>query len=411
MNEVHRKVLDNGLRLVHCFDDSTQMVALNILYEVGARDESPEHTGFAHLFEHLMFGGSIHIPSYDAPLQEAGGENNAWTSNDITNYYLTIPKHNVEIAFWLESDRMLQLAFNEESLEVQRQVVIEEFKQTHLNQPYGDIGHLVRDLAYKKHPYRWPTIGLDISHIEEATMEQVKDFYNTYYQPSNAVLAVTGNISWEDAEALTEKWFAPIPNTPLPPRNRPVEPLQTEERRLTVERQVPLDTLYMAFHMCDRFHPDYCVYDMISDVLSLGTSSRFNQRLVKERRIFSTLDAHISGSLDIGLFHIIGRPAEGITLEAAEAAVWEELEKLHTELVAQSEIEKLHTRFEASFVFGHISYLQQATSLSLHELYGPEFTLDTEVDRYNAVTAEDIRRVSKQCFQREHANVLFYKKK
>lgn len=411
MNEVHRKVLDNGLRLVHCYDDSTQMVALNVLYEVGARDESPEHTGFAHLFEHLMFGGSVNIPSYDEPLQEAGGENNAWTNNDMTNYYLTIPKHNVEVGFWLESDRMLQLGFNEESLEVQRQVVIEEFKQTHLNQPYGDIGHLVRDMAFKKHPYRWPTIGLDIKHIEEATMDQVKDFYNTFYQPSNAVLAVTGNISWEEAVKLAEKWFGPIPNTPLPPRNRPVEPEQTEERRLTVERQVPLDTLYLAFHMSDRFHPDYCVYDMISDVLSLGTSSRFNQRLIKERRIFSTLDAHISGCMDKGLFHIVGRPAEGISLEEAEAAVWEELEKLHTELVEQSEIDKLHTRFEASFIFGHISYLQQATSLSLHELYGPNFTLDTEVERYNAVTAEDIQRVAKECFQKHHANVLYYKKK
>lgn len=250
--KINKKIFDNGLRLVHNEDTSTQMVALNIVYDVGARDEHPEHTGFAHLFEHLMFGGSVHIPDYDAPLQLAGGENNAWTNNDITNYYLTVPKSNVEIGFWLESDRMLELAFSEQSLEVQRAVVMEEFKQRCLNQPYGDVGHLLRPLAYQTHPYRWPTIGKDLSHIANATLDEVKEFFFRFYAPNNAVLAVTGNISWEETVRLTEKWFAPIPRRNVPVRQLPQEVVQTAERRQTVERNVPLDALFMAYHMCSR---------------------------------------------------------------------------------------------------------------------------------------------------------------
>ena len=252
MLQINRHILDNGLRLVHAQDTSTQMVALNILYNVGARDENPEHTGFAHLFEHLMFGGSVNIPDYDAPLQLAGGENNAWTNNDITNYYLTVPRQNVETGFWLESDRMLSLDFSERSLEVQRGVVMEEFKQRCLNQPYGDVGHLLRPLAYRVHPYQWPTIGKELSHIANATLEEVKDFFFRFYAPNNAVLAVTGNISFEEALHLTEKWFGPIPRREVPLRQLPPEPVQTEERRLVVERNVPLDSLFMAYHMCNK---------------------------------------------------------------------------------------------------------------------------------------------------------------
>ena len=263
--KINKKIFDNGLRLVHNEDTSTQMVALNIVYDVGARDEHPEHTGFAHLFEHLMFGGSVHIPDYDAPLQLAGGENNAWTNNDITNYYLTVPKSNVEIGFWLESDRMLELAFSEQSLEVQRAVVMEEFKQRCLNQPYGDVGHLLRPLAYQTHPYRWPTIGKDLSHIANATLDEVKEFFFRFYAPNNAVLAVTGNISWEETIRLTEKWFAPIPRRNVPVRQLPQEVVQTAERRQTVERNVPLDALFMAYHMCSREDADYYAFDILSD--------------------------------------------------------------------------------------------------------------------------------------------------
>ena len=261
--KINKKIFDNGLRLVHNEDTSTQMVALNIVYDVGARDEHPEHTGFAHLFEHLMFGGSVHIPDYDAPLQLAGGENNAWTNNDITNYYLTVPKSNVEIGFWLESDRMLELAFSEQSLEVQRAVVMEEFKQRCLNQPYGDVGHLLRPLAYQTHPYRWPTIGKDLSHIANATLDEVKEFFFRFYAPNNAVLAVTGNISWEETVRLTEKWFAPIPRRNVPVRQLPQEVVQTAERRQTVERNVPLDALFMAYHMCSREDADYYAFDIL----------------------------------------------------------------------------------------------------------------------------------------------------
>ena len=357
MIKISRHVLANGLRLVHSQDESTQMVALNIVYNVGARDEHPDHTGFAHLFEHLMFGGSVNIPDYDAPLQLAGGENNAWTNNDITNYYLTVPRQNVEIGFWLESDRMLSLDFNERSLDVQRGVVMEEFKQRCLNQPYGDVGHLLRPLAYKVHPYQWPTIGKELSHIANATLDEVKDFFFRFYAPNNAVLAVTGNISFEETVALTEKWFASIPKRDVPVRQLPQEPAQTEERRLVVERNVPIDSLFMAYHMCERAHPDYYAFDILSDILSNGKSSRLNRHLVQEKQLFSSIDAYISGTVDAGLFHISGKPAAGVSLEEAETAVREELNRLQNEAVTVQELEKVKNKFESTQIFGNINYL------------------------------------------------------
>ena len=383
---INKHILANGLRLVHSQDDSTQMVALNILYNVGARDEHPEHTGFAHLFEHLMFGGSVNIPDYDAPLQLAGGENNAWTNNDITNYYLTVPHQNVETGFWLESDRMLSLDFNERSLEVQRGVVMEEFKQRCLNQPYGDVGHLLRPLAYKEHPYQWPTIGKELSHIANATLDEVKDFFFRFYAPNNAVLAVIGNISFEEAVALTEKWFGTIPRRDVPVRRLPQEPVQTEERRLTVERNVPLDALFMAFHMCERAHPDYYAFDILSDILSNGRSSRLNQRLVQEKQLFSSIDASISGSIDAGLFHISGKPSAGVSLEEAEAAVREELKILQNEAITAQELEKVKNKFESTQIFGNINYLNVATNLAWFELNGEAEDMEREVERYRAVT-------------------------
>ncbi len=409
--KINKLTLDNGLRLVHHEDTSTQMVALNIVYDVGARDEHPDHTGFAHLFEHLMFGGSVHIPDYDAPLQLAGGENNAWTNNDITNYYLTVPKSNVEIGFWLESDRMLELAFSEQSLEVQRGVVMEEFKQRCLNQPYGDVGHLLRPLAYQAHPYRWPTIGKELSHIANATLDEVKTFFFRHYAPNNAVLAVTGNISWEETVRLTEKWFASIPRREVPARQLPQEPVQTEERRLTVERNVPLDALFMAFHICGRDDKDYYAFDILSDILSNGRSSRFNQRLVQEKKLFSSIDAYISGTRDAGLFHISGKPSAGVSLEQAEAAVREELEVLKQSLVGEQELEKVKNKFESTQIFGNINYLNVATNLAWYELTGEAEDIDREVDNYRCVTAEQLRGVADQAFCRENGVVLYYKKK
>lgn len=409
--KINRHILGNGLRLVHSQDESTQMVALNILYNVGARDEHPEHTGFAHLFEHLMFGGSVNIPDYDTPLQLAGGENNAWTNNDITNYYLTVPYQNVETAFWLESDRMLSLDFNERSLEVQRGVVMEEFKQRCLNQPYGDVSHLLRPLAYQTHPYQWPTIGKDLSHIANATLEEVKDFFFRFYAPNNAIIAVTGHISFEEAVRLTEKWFGPIPRREVPVRNLPVEQEQTEERRLVVERNVPLDALFMAFHMCDHLHPDYYAYDILSDILSNGRSSRLNQRLVQKKQLFSTIDAYISGTVDAGLFHIAGKPAAGVSLETAEKAVWDELELLKQEFVGEQELEKVKNKFESTQIFGNINYLNVATNLAWFELLGRAEDMETEVKRYRSVTIEQLQQVAQTAFRKENGVVLYYKSK
>ena len=409
MIQVNRYTLANGLRIVHNEDDSTQRVALNVLYDVGARDEDPSHTGFAHLFEHLMFGGSLHIPDYDTPVQNAGGENNAWTNNDITNYYITLPHQNVETGFWLESDRMLSLDFSPKSLEVQRQVVIEEFKQRNLNQPYGDASHLLRELAYESHPYRWPTIGKEIAHIAQATLEEVKDFFYRFYAPNNAILAVTGHISFEETIRLAEKWFGPIPARNISPRQLPAEKPQTAVRRKTVERKVPVDAIYMAFHMSNRMHPDYYVYDMITDILSNGRSSRFIQSLVQEQKLFTSIDAYISGSLDEGLLHVTGKPVEGVSLEQAEEAIWKELEKMKTVPVSEQELEKVKNRYESEQIFNNINYLNVATNLAFFELTGKAEDINEEVGKYRAVTAEQIQATSARCFVPENCSILYYK--
>ena len=409
--KINKYTLPNGLRLVHCLDTSTQMVALNVLYDVGARDEHPEHTGFAHLFEHLMFGGSLHIPDYDGPLQMAGGESNAWTNNDITNYWLTLPKQNAELGFWLESDRMLSLEFSPKSLEVQRSVVMEEFKQRCLNQPYGDVSHFLRPLAYRVHPYQWPTIGKDLSHIAEATMEQVKAFFFRYYAPNNAILVVAGNISWEDTLSLTEKWFASIPRREVPTRALPQEPEQTAMRRLEVERDVPVDALYMAFHMDAKDGKNFYACDILTDLLSNGQSSRLNQHLVQERKIFSNIDAYISASRDAGLLYVSGKPAKGISLKQAEEAVWEQLQILSEELVGEHELEKVKNKFESTQIFNNLSYLNVATNLAWYELIGKAEDIDTEVDRYRAVTTEQLRTVASQVFSKPNASILYYKAK
>lgn len=409
MISVNRYTLSNGLRIVHSEDNTTQMVALNLLYNVGARDEDPSHTGFAHLFEHLMFGGSVNIPDYDTPVQNAGGENNAWTNNDITNYYITLPRLNVETGFWLESDRMLSLDFNPRSLEVQRNVVIEEFKQRNLNKPYGDVPHLLRALAYKVHPYQWPTIGKEISHIANATLEEVKAFFFRYYAPDNAILAVTGHITFNDTVELAEKWFGPIPCRHVPARSLPKEPKQMEERCLTVERNVPVDALFMAFHICDRRHPDYYTFDMLSDLLSSGQSCRLMQHLMQDQQIFNSIDAYISGSIDEGLFHVTGKPAQGVTLEEAEVAVWKELHALAEEPVSEEELEKVKNRYESEQIFNNLNYLNVATTLAYFELTGKAEDINDEVSKYRAVTANQIKEAARKTFVRENCSILYYK--
>ena len=406
---LNKQTLANGLRLVHYEDRSTQMVALNILYDVGARDEHPDHTGFAHLFEHLMFGGSRNIPDYDDPLQQAGGENNAWTNNDITNYYLTIPRANVETAFWLESDRMLELAFSSQSLEVQRGVVMEEFKQRCLNQPYGDVGHLLRPLAYRVHPYRWPTIGKELSHIADATLDEVKSFFFHHYAPNNAVLVVTGNISWDETLRLTEKWFGPIPSRLISPRTFSQEPMQTDERRLSVERNVPVDALFMAYHMCGRNEPDFYACDILSDVLANGHSSRLKYRLQHEEKLFASIDAYISGSRDAGLLTITGKPAKGVTLEQGEAAIRRVLTELQQQQVEEQELEKVKNKFESTHIFGNINYLNVATNLAFFELCGEAEDIDREVANYRQVTASSLCETASKLFRPENASILYYR--
>lgn len=410
MINVNRHVLDNGLRIVHSEDTSTQMIALNLLYDVGARDEHPEHTGFAHLFEHLMFGGSVNIPDYDTPVQKAGGENNAWTNNDMTNYYITLPCKNAEIGFWLESDRMLSLDFNEKSLEIQKNVVTEEFKQRNLNQPYGDVSHIIRDMAYKTHPYRWPTIGKDINHISNATLNEVKEFFYSYYAPNNAILAVSGNITFQETVRLAEKWFGNIPSREIKARELPEEIPQTEERRLTVLRNVPVDTLYMAFHICKRKDKEYYTFDVISDILCNGRSSRLVQKLVQEKKIFSSIDAYISGSIDNGLFHIAGKPCEGISLEEAEEAIWKELERLKKEEIDAQELEKVKNRYESEQIFSNINYLTVATNLAYFELIGKAEDINSEVEKYRSVSPEQIAKAAEKCFVPQNCSILYYKK-
>lgn len=409
MIQVNRHTLANGLRIVHCEDNSTQMVALDILYNVGARDESPEHTGFAHLFEHLMFGGSVNIPDYDTPVQNAGGENNAWTNNDITSYYITLPHQNVETGFWLESDRMLSLDFNPQSLEVQRQVVIEEFKQRNLNQPYGDAPHLIREMAYLTHPYRWPTIGKEISHIANATLEEVRTFFYKHYAPNNAILAVTGHITFDETVRLAEKWFGPIPARVIAERDLPKEQPQTSIRRKTVERHVPVSALYMSFHTCDRLHADYHVFDMLTDLLANGRSSRLIINLVRKRQLFTSIDAYITGSVDDGLLIINGKPATGVSLEAAEKAVWEELDALKTEPVSEQEIEKVKNRFESEQIFSNTNYLNVATNLAYHELIGHAEDINREVGKYRSITARQVCDVATRALVPSNCSVLYYK--
>ncbi len=409
MIHVNRHTLPNGLRIVHNEDCNTQMVAINVVYNVGARDEVSSRTGFAHLFEHLMFGGSVNIPDYDAPVQDAGGENNAWTTNDLTNYYLTLPKQNAEVGFWLESDRMLGLAFSQQSLDIQRGVVMEEFKQRHINQPYGDASHLVRSMAYTVHPYRWPTIGLELSHIAEATLEEVKEFYYRFYAPNNAVLAITGNISFDEVVRLAQKWFAPIPARQVLKSVIPQEPKQTVMRRMEVERKVPVDALYMAFHTCCRLHPDYYATDMLSDLLANGSSSRLIARLVKEQQIFSQIDAYITGSTDAGLLLITGKPVKGVTLQQAEDAVWKELETFRCTLPDKQELEKVKNRYEAEYTFKSTNFLNNAVNMAYFELLCQAENVNEETTHYHAVTPDDIRRVATQLFRQENCSVLHYK--
>ena len=408
MIHFERTKLANGLTVIVHQDKTTPMVAVDVCYNVGSRDEHPDRTGFAHLFEHLMFGGSKHIPSYDEPLQKAGGDNNAYTSNDLTNYYLTVPKNNIETGLWLESDRMLELAFSKKSLDVQRNVVIEEFKQRQLNQPYGDVWPLLRQLAYKVHPYQWPTIGREISHIENATMQQVKDFFFAHYAPDNAVLVVTGDVEFDQIVKLADRWFGPIPNRNVTARNIPQEPEQTEIREQTVIREVPNDTIYLAYHMSDRIDPKYYATDLVSDVLSGGNSSRMYLNLVQKEKLFTELDAYLSGDYEPGLFVVSGKPSDGVSLETARKAIERELDRMKQDRVPEYELEKVKNKVEANIVYGEMNYLTKAMNLATNEILDDASLINSQVESYRAVTSEQIQEVSQHIFRPENCSVLNY---
>lgn len=408
MVKYERFTLNNGLRVLVHEDKSTPMAVLNILYDVGARDEEPDKTGFAHLFEHLMFGGSVNIPQFDLPLQRVGGESNAFTSNDITNYYITLPAINLETAFWLESDRMLSLAFSEKSLETQKQVVSEEFKQRYLNQPYGDVWLKLRPLAYKQHPYKWATIGKEISHIELASIQDVKDFFKKHYTPQNAILVIAGDVDVSVVKDLAQKWFGSISSGTKYIRNLEAEPKQLEARREVVTANVPVNSLYMAFHMSDRRSKDYYTCDLISDILSRGNSSRLYRRLVKEQSLFSEINAYLLGSLDNGLFIVEGKPLPGTTMELAENAVWEQLRDLQNTPVLAYELEKVKNKIESTMVFAEMSILDKAMNLAYFELLGNADMLNDEVVKYLNVSPEDIQKTAQQIFQLENSSTLFY---
>ena len=411
MIKFEKFTLPNGLKIIHHLDKSTPLVCVNILYNVGARDEEEQRTGFAHLFEHLMFGGSINIPNYDEPLQKVGGENNAFTTNDITNYYLTVPAVNIETAFWLESDRMLSLAFSDKSLEVQRKVVIEEFNQRYLNQPYGDVWLLLRPLAYKVHPYKWDTIGKEISHIAEAKMDDVKAFFKKFYCPNNAVMVIAGNAELEKVKQLSEKWFGPIPKGPENKRAVPQEPEQTKGRVLEVERDVPFDQLFKAYHMCARGDEAFHACDLLSDILSRGNSARLYNELVKNKQIFSELNAYVSGEHDPGLFVISGKLLKGVKPADAEKEIIAELEKVKNELVSDAELTKVKNKTESTLEFSEMSILNKAMNLAVSELMGDAAMVNDEGKKYQRVTAAQVRAQAQKIFREENCSTLFYNSK
>lgn len=409
MIQFDKFTLDNGLRVIVHQDTTTPMVAVNLLYDVGARDENPEMTGFAHLFEHLMFGGSVNIPEYDTPLQMAGGENNAYTTNDITNYYVQLPRQNIETALWLESDRLLSLAFSKKSLDVQRKVVCEEFKEHYINKPYGDAWKHLRALAYKQHPYQWMTIGKELKHVEDAQLEDVKNFFFKHYRPVNAILCIAGNVTTDEVKTLANKWFGNIEPGEKYVRNLPKEPIQTEARTETLVRDVPYDALYKAWHIPARMESGYHESDLITEIMGNGYASRLYQSLVKEQQIFSSINCYHTGSLDAGLIVVEGKVKEGKTLEAANDAVKEQIDVLLSKGITEDELQKAKNKIEAMIAFEDMSILSRANNLAFYELLGDAALINEELNQYQQVSSDSLVATAKNIFRSENENTLFYK--
>ncbi|MBK6329862.1 MAG: insulinase family protein [Bacteroidetes bacterium] len=408
MIKYEKFTLKNGLRCIVHHDTSTPMVAMNVIYDVGARDENPAQTGFAHLFEHLMFGGSINIPDYDEPLQMAGGENNAYTTNDITNYYIQLPAKNIETAFWLESDRMLSLAFSEKSLEVQRKVVCEEFKEHYINKPYGDTWKYLRELCYTQHPYQWMTIGKELAHIENAQLQDVKNFFFKHYRPVNAVLCVAGNITTAEVKAYAEKWFEPIESGEPYVRNIAKEPMQTAPRMQIIEKDVPVSVIFKAYHIANRLDKKYYAADVITEIFSGGQSSRLHQKLVKEQAIFSQIDCYHTGSVENGLLVIEGKILPFVKPEDADKAIQVEIGLLKNNKISELELEKVKNKIESMIAFEDLSLLSRANNLAFYELLGDAEMMNQELGNYQAVSVDDVIACANEVFSDENTNTLYY---
>ncbi len=410
MISFQRFELQNGLKVIVHEDSHTPLVAINVLYNVGARDEDPNRTGFAHLFEHLMFSGSENVPDFDTPLQNAGGENNAFTNSDYTNFYDILPAENIEIGLWLESDRMKGLAFDQASFDVQKKVVVEEFKETSLNLPYGDSWHRLSAMAFKKHPYQWPTIGKKPAHISESTLEDAKDFYGRHYAPNNAILVLAGNIKLERAKELTEKWFGSLPKRETVQRNLPVEPPQLTKQSVTVNANVPTDAIYLGFHISDRLSADYYTADLLSDIMASGRSSRFYQRLYKGKNLFARIDAYISGTVDPGLFIIEGKIANDNQVDKCLNAIWEELDMIKQNGITDLELEKVKNKVESSLNFSEINILNRAMSLAFFEWLDDADMINHQMEQYATITTNDIQLLAHKTFTENNCSELIYSK-
>jgi zinc protease len=406
MIDFKKVILENGLTVIAHYDEFSPLVAVNVMYNVGARDEHPDQTGFAHLFEHLMFSGSENAPDFDSIVQLAGGENNAFTSNDVTNYYITLPANNIETALFVEADRMNALNVNQQNLDTQKSVVIEEFKQRYLNQPYGDVMLHLRPLAYKVHPYQWATIGKNIEQIEQATLIDVKNFYDKHYNPNQAILVISGGIKEKEAIELAKKWFGQIQNKGIYKRNLKLEPVQEVSRKLTLKGNVSADAIYMAFHMCKRSDKNYYIVDLISDILSRGDSSRLYRTLVREKQLFSSISAYVTGSFDEGLFIISGKLNNHVTCENAENAVFEELKSLSE--VTQRELDKVKNKTKSTLVFNEVGILNKATQLAYFTLINETASVNQELNKYLSVSLTDVRNAASTLFQKEKSNVIYY---
>ncbi len=411
MIDFERFTLDNGLQVIVHEDPSSTVAAVNIMYDVGSRDEAPHKTGFAHLFEHLMFGGSKHVPAYDKALQQVGGDNNAYTSPDVTNYHCILPADNLETAFWVESDRMLELSFAPQGLAVQKKVVIEEFKERYLNQPYGDVWLKLCDLAYTQHPYRWPTIGKEISHIEKAAMKDVKDFFYKFYVPNNAVLVVAGAVQYEEVKELSEKWFAPIPAGPAHKRILPKEPLQTSSKSLKITADVPLNAFYKAYHMPGRLSQDYHAVELMTDILGGGKSAKLYKQLVDTKQYFNAIGAYTTETVDPGLCIISGSLNDGVSFEVVEEEIQSIVAALQHQPIIEQELNKAKNRAEAHRVFSEVDLLYRAQELAMATILGNTDLVNQEVDKVHKVTPEAIQKMAQYILTPENCATIYYQRK